>query len=408
MSTKITVPKIGTSMAPLALIEWKAREGDRIEKGSVVLVVESEKIRHDVEAKASGFLHILIEAENEAPIGSAAGLIASTKKELKTLQETAPAEVPKATIKTQKDTTSTKRLTRKKGEEERIRISPAARKMAEDYMIDISEVVGTGPGGVIRRGDIEKVFKAVAKAGTEEYQGRKLKKSIPLIGIRKTIAEHMHRSITQSAHVNLMGEIDMFEMVRLRESFLEQAETIGSRVSYTDLIVFVLSRMLKDHPMLNSSLVDDEIRLWESINIGVAVGYEGGLIVPVVKDADKKSVLEISNDIRTLAGKAREQSLATEEVTGGTFTLSNVGPLGVGYRFDTDIINEPESAILGTSGITDRAVVRDKQIVIRPVMTYSLTYDHRITEGFTAAKFTNDLERLMANPYILFAKIGNQ
>lgn len=237
-----------------------------------------------------------------------------------------------------------------------------------------------------------------------EHEGRRLRATIPLVGMRKTIAEHMHRSITTSAHVNIMGEIDMSEMVRLREALVGQAEVLGTRISYTDLIVFVLSRLLKDHPMLNASLIDNEIKIWESINIGVAVGYEGGLIVPVVKDADKKSLVEISQTIKTLSQKAIGKKLVLEEIKGGTFTLSNVGPLGVGYLFTTDIINQPESAILGTSGITDRAVVRDKQIVIRPIMTYSLTYDHRVTEGFTVAKFTNSLEHLMQNPILLFVR----
>jgi len=202
-----------------------------------------------------------------------------------------------------------------------------------------------------------------------------------------------------------MGEIDMLEMVRLRESLLERAESLGARISYTDLIVFVLSRILKDHPMLNSSLIGNEIKLWQSINIGVAVGYEGGLIVPVIKDADRKSLVEISTTIRSLVQKARQGKLIPEEVTGGTFTLSNVGPLGVGYRFDTDIINQPEAAILGTSGITDRAVVRDKEIVIRPIMTYSLTYDHRVTEGFTVCRFTGALEHIMENPLLLLGRV---
>ena len=166
----------------------------------------------------------------------------------------------------------------------------------------------------------------------------------------------------------------------------------------TTSLVLAIAKLLKDNPIINSSLIDNEIKLWENINIGVAVALEEGLIVPVVKDADKKSLVEISQTIRTLGKKAREGKLVPDDVTGGTFTITNLGALGGGYRFETVIINQPESAILGTGGITDRVVVRDGQIVIRPIMTYYFTYDHRIINGAVAAKFTANVTRLLEKP----------
>ena len=152
MPIKVTVPKIGTSMAPLALVEWQAKEGDWVDKGSVVLIVESEKIRHDVEAKASGFLHILVKAGNEAPVGSSAGLIVDTEEELKTLQKETPAGIPEAITQFEEDTpeAGATKPAAKQEKGERIQISPAARRMAEERMIDVSKIAGTGPGGAIR------------------------------------------------------------------------------------------------------------------------------------------------------------------------------------------------------------------------------------------------------------------
>jgi pyruvate dehydrogenase E2 component (dihydrolipoamide acetyltransferase)/2-oxoglutarate dehydrogenase E2 component (dihydrolipoamide succinyltransferase) len=211
----------------------------------------------------------------------------------------------------------------------------------------------------------------------------------------------MHQSLTISAQLTIMGEIDMTETVKLRKKLVEQAEAIGSRVTYTDIFVYAIARLLKEHPIINSSLLNNEINLWESINIGVAVALEGGLFVPVVKDADKKSLAEISQIIRTLAEKAREGNLVPEDIRGGTFTLTNLGALGGGYRFETVIINQPESAILGTGGITDRVLAKDGQIVIRPIMTYYFTYDHRVINGSEAAKFITSVTQLLENPELL-------
>lgn len=216
--------------------------------------------------------------------------------------------------------------------------------------------------------------------------------------MRATIAEHMHRSLSVAAQLTAMGEIDMTQMVKLRKDLVDQESAIGTRITYTDLFVFTVAKALKENPVINSSLIDNEIKTWEDINIGVAVALDEGLIVPVVKGADKKSLTEISKTTKALAEKARAGKLASDEVSGGTFTISNLGAVGAGYRFETVIINQPESAILGTGGITDRAVVRDGKIVIRPIMTYYFTYDHRTINGAVAAKFIADLIALLEKP----------
>jgi len=407
MATKILMPKLGMSTAPLTLVEWKAKEGEPVKQGNVVLVVETEKIRHDIEAETSGFLHILVDEGQEVPIGTVVGVIAETKEELAVLQKgkpkeaiTAAAEVKEAAPAEAAKAEAPAPSAAKIKEGERIAISPVARKLAEEHTIDITTITGTGPGGRIVREDIEKAIEAKekVKVAPEVYQGRRVKSTIPLKGMRKAIAEHMHRSLSISAQLTVMGEIDMTEMVKLRQSLVKKEEALGTRITYTDLFVFVAAKLLKDYPIVNSSLIDNDIKVWENINIGVATALEEGLIVPVVRDADKKSLVEISKTVRSLVQKAREGKLTPDEVTGGTFTITNLGARGGGYRFETVIINQPEAAILGTGGITDRAVVRDGKIVIRPVMTYYFTYDHRVFTGAVAAEFMASATQLMENP----------
>jgi len=407
MATKILMPKLGMSTAPLTLVEWKGKEGDRIEKGDIIMVVETEKIRHDVEAEASGFLHILLEEGQEVAIGTVAGVIAETKEELEALQKGKPKEAIKAAAEVKEAAPAEAAKAEapapaaaKIKEGERILISPVARKMAEEHVIDITTIAGTGPGGRIVRGDIEKEIEAKKKVEVtpEVYQGKRIKSVIPLKGMRKAIAEHMHRSLSVAAQLTLTAEVDMTEIVKLRKSLVAKEEALGTRITYTDLLVLAIAQLLKDQPIVNSSLIDNEIKLWESINIGIAVALEEGLIVPVVKDAGKKSLVEISKTIKSLAQKAREGKLMPDDVTGGTFTLTNIGALGAGHRFETFIINQPESAILGTAGITDRAVVRDGQIVIRPILACSLTYDHRVIDGAVAHQFMTSVVQLLENP----------
>jgi pyruvate dehydrogenase E2 component (dihydrolipoamide acetyltransferase) len=423
LSTNITIPKLGMTMKEATLVEWKFNEGDWVEKDEVVLIIETEKTTWEVEAMASGYLHILIACnpDQPEPVGKVVGQLAETEEELKSLQqETGIAEVPVAT----EAPTSTAKVSSigsisdsEKGE--RFRASPLAKKMAKEHKLDLGTVVGTGPGGRITKDDVEKAIELKKKAPSEtpvagavpdagEYDGKRIKATISLkSGMRKAIASHMQRSLAISAQLTLMGEIDMTEAQKLRTEFLKQEEDIQTRITYTDIFVFILTKVLKEHPMINSSLIDNEIKIWEDINIGVAVALEsdnstgGGLIVPVIKHADQKSLVEISKELKELIGKAREGRILPDEVTGSTFTITNLGGAGGGYGFGTPIINQPESAILGTGAITDRPVVREGEIVIRPIMTYSFTFDHRVVDGAPAAAFMSALTMLIESPGLM-------
>jgi len=404
VAVEIKIPQLGRSMQSPTLVEWRAKDGDWVEQDSPVLVIESEKIRNDIEAEISGFLRILVKEENQAEVGSVVGLIAETKEELATLPKEAPRGKP-VPVAGPKEATPVKAAAPVKArakEGERVRISPVARKLAEEHMLDITMIAGTGPGGRIVREDVEKAIQAKEAApAVETCEGKRVKEVIPLTGMRGAIAEHMHRSLAISAQVTIMGEIDMAQAVQLRNDLVAQQSVIGSRITYTAIFVLAVAKALKENLGVNSSIIDNEIKVWEDINIGVAIALERGLAVPVVKNADQKSLVEIDQAVKDLTEKARQGKLTADDMGGGTFTVSNIGAAGVGYRFSTVIINQPQSAILGMGSITDRAQVRDGQIVIRPIMTYSLTYDHRAIDGAVAAKFMGTIIRLLENPYLL-------
>lgn len=416
MATSIAIPKLGMSMTRATLIEWKAKEGDRVEKDGIVLVIETEKTGWEVKADTCGYLHILVEEGKEVGVSRVVGMIAATKEELEALQKEPHKEIY-TTVAEVKETpqvgpapslTGVASVSRS-AEGDRIRISPVARKMAEEHMIDITKIVGTGPGGRIVQEDVEKAMEvkkrmAVPSVALEAYQGRQLKGTILIKGIRKAVAEHMLRSLSVSAQLTVMGEFDMTEMVKLRESFLKQEKMISTRITYTEMLVLAIAKVLKDNPLLNASLIDNEIKLWEDINIGVAVGLgekgDQGLIVPVVKNADKKPLVEISQAVKAMVEKAQAGKLMPDDVTGGTFTLTSIGARGVSF-FQTPIINQPESAILGVGPIMQRPVAKDGQIQISPIMTYSLTYDHRIVDGVVAETFLLRLKEFLEAPGLL-------
>jgi pyruvate dehydrogenase E2 component (dihydrolipoamide acetyltransferase) len=217
---------------------------------------------------------------------------------------------------------------------------------------------------------------------------------IPFAGMRQAIAEHMVASLHSMAQLTMMTEVDATELVKLRTQL-----KVDFDLTYTDLLVKAVAKTLKRHPLLNATLIGDEIHLLEYIHIGVAVALTDGLIVPVVRDADKRTVQEIACEVRRLAQGARENSLGVDEVTGSTFTLTNLGNYGIDGS--TPIINAPEAAILGVGRIVERVVVHEDQIARRKMMALSLTIDHRLVDGAPGAEFMQSLKELLENPYRL-------
>lgn len=408
MITNVAIPKLGFTMVDATLTQWKTKEGDWVEKGSVVLVIEGEKSSWDIEAEDSGFLHIVVEERNKALVGEVVGIICETKEELEKVQKEAPSGIrtgftqAKGAIRIEATAPTKSEVLEK--EAGHTRISPVARKLAEEKLIDIASIVGTGPAGRIILADVEKAMeeKKVTEVTPEEtYDGKRVAKTVPLEGMRKAIANLMYHSLMNSAQVTVAADIDMTELVKLREALVSQAERIGTKVSYTDLFVFVLARVLKDYPIFNASLINGEIKFWQDINIGIAVSLaDEGLIVPVIKNTDQKSITQIAQLTKELVRKTREKKLKPGDVIGGTFTFSNIGMLSIS-RYQTPIIVPPQSAILAAAAIKDTPVVREGQVVIRPMATFSLTYDHRIIDGEAGERFLLRFNELLQNPYLL-------
>ena len=283
---------------------------------------------------------------------------------------------------------------------DKVKISPAARKLAEENGIDRTTLAGTGPEGRIVREDVEKAMAEAAAAANVPVDARPVIEVIPYEGMRQVIGENMVSSYSIAPKVTHMVSVDVsaFGLLRAQiNSDLKETE----KISVTDLLVKAVAKALERHPRINSTLSGESIKILKEINIGVAVALTEGLIVPVVKDANKKSIYDVSGEIRDFGKRARKNRVAVEEMTGSTFTISNVGGYGSVDWF-TPIINQPESAILGVGRTVKMPVVVDDQIAIRPMMGLSLAFDHRVIDGAPAAEFLATLLKLIEKPHKIF------
>jgi pyruvate dehydrogenase E2 component (dihydrolipoamide acetyltransferase)/2-oxoglutarate dehydrogenase E2 component (dihydrolipoamide succinyltransferase) len=393
------------------VIEWKAGEGQRVEKGQIVMVIETEKVTYECEAPASGFLHIIAELDKAIPVNETVALLAETEAELAQLQAAEPAPVEAAAEAEVRPAAAAAAPATGPVKKGKVKITPAAKKLAKTHNFDFTKVAGSGPGDRIVKKDIIQALEtgppeAAPAAEVERYEGKKVKKTIALRGMRQAIAEHMVHSLSVAAQLTLSGEIDMTEMIKLRKSLLQKEETIGLRISYTDLLVYALTKAVKLVPIVNSSVVDNEIKIWQDINISVAVSLEvdeaeSGLIVPVVKDAGSKSLLEISRTIKDLTGRARNGQLTPDDMADGTLTLSNTGVFAPGWTVSTPIINQPQSVIVLTGGMFEKPMAVNGEVVVRPMMTTSITFDHRVMDGAPIHTFLSKFKAFIEQPELL-------
>jgi pyruvate dehydrogenase E2 component (dihydrolipoamide acetyltransferase) len=274
-----------------------------------------------------------------------------------------------------------------------VKATPVAKVIAEQNGVDLAEVKGTGANGKIMKADVMDVLSKSAFVPAEVSAHEET--VIPMTGMRRAIANNMMTSLTSMAQANHRMKVDMSESVRFRAK-LKAADI---KVSYTDILIKAVSHALMKFPMLNSTVRGNDIITRNYVNMGVAVAIDGGLIVPNIKDAQAKSVVEIHAQVADLAGKAKEGKLTREEYTDGTFTITNLGMYDVDEF--TAVINPPEAAILAVGKIADTPVVENGEIVVRPIMTLSLTYDHRIIDGAPAAQFLQYVKTLLQNPYLM-------
>jgi len=363
--TKVMMPRLSLTMTEGTVVQWFKKEGERVEKGEPVVEVLSDKVTYEVEAPASGVvLKILAEEGVDVPVAETLAIITAPDEELPEVEVVAEAPVERV--------------------EERILASPAAKRLAREYDVNLARVTGTGPEGRIVEEDVKRFVEGAKVAP-------RVREVVPLTGIRKTAAERVSLSARTAPHSTITMEVDMSNTAKLREKF---------KVSYTDILIKAVAKALTDHPVMNSTLKKDQIKIFEDVNIGVAVGTEKGLVVPVIRNADKKEVEEISSTLKKLVEKAREGKLTRKEMSGGTFTITNLGMFGVDVF--TPIINPPETAILGVGRVVEKAVVVDKEIVVKPVMQLSLSFDHRVVDGVPAAYFLQKTKQILESPESLF------
>ncbi len=451
MAITFGMPSLGHTMEKGKIIEWLKQEGDAVAKGEPLVVIETDKVITEVESPVDGvLLKIAVAAEEERPIGSPLVLLGSADEQLSEADiqqllgdDTAaapaappvPAPVPTpaappraaaagervkispiarklcdelgidpATVTgtgpggriTREDVQKAAQAAPAPAAAERVKISPVARKLCEEMGVDPASVTGTGPGGRVTRDDVLKAAEA-AKAAPAVPVGAG--ETIPLRGMRGRVAERMFQSWNTIPRVTEVMLVDMNATVTFRQAMLAQWEQqYGVRISLNDLITKAVAAALRRHPRLNATLVDQEVQLHESVNVGVAVNLDEGLIVPVIADADRKDLGQIARESRELAEKARAvpMRLSPDEVSNGTFTITNLGTTGI--ELFTPIINPPQVAILGVGMVQRRPVVVGDALAIHPSVYLCLVFDHRAVDGVPAANFLQELQRLLEKP----------
>jgi pyruvate dehydrogenase E2 component (dihydrolipoamide acetyltransferase) len=458
MAREVIMPKLGQTMEEGSIVEWLKQEGDEVKNGEVLFTVESDKATLEAESPARGYLRkILVPAGVTIPVLTTVALITRTPDEDVSEYE-APGSVSELRAAASEPITSQARVeagetalpitsrifgsprARMRAREHDIDLSlvkgtgpngriverdvlayverqpkatPMARKVAADLGLDLTAVTGTGVGGKITQEDVEAAAAVVAPvpapapvpAAPSPAPAIRLPptdtvSTIPLSGLRGIIAERMSFSAHTTARVTLVTEADATSFVEARTRLkAEVTEEWGFAPGYNDLLALIVARALRQFPYMNARLNGEVIERLPHVNLGMAVDAERGLLVPVIRDADQMGLLEFGTRFRELVGRAREGKSLPDELTGGTFTITNLGMYDVDAF--TPIINLPELAILGVGRIQPKAVARDGQVVVREMVTLSLTFDHRLVDGAPAARFLQRIKQMVENPYLL-------
>jgi pyruvate dehydrogenase E2 component (dihydrolipoamide acetyltransferase) len=389
MVTYVKMPKLTWTMEEGVVGEWHKKVGDQVKKGDTLCEIETEKSVDELKAPDSGILGKIIFAKGSiVKVNEVIAIIASPSENL---PEEVPAEVEEKPSESKPIEEPAKAAEVSVSEEtEELKVSPVARKVAEEHGIDLRQIQGMGPEGRIVKED---VLKAVEKTLHV--------KTVSLSRMREAIKNRLSLSVKSALHVPLTIEVDMTEATKLiNELRVKMEQEYEVHPTPTGLLVKAVAKTLEAHPILNARFVNEHLDMPEEINIGIAVSLEDGLVVPVIRNANKKTLVEIAKDVMSLAEKARTQALSTAESTGGTFTISNLGMFGI--DFFAPIINPPESAILGVGRIAKKAIVINNEIALRSMMTLTLVFDHRIMDGSVAARFLQSLKENLEKPSDLF------
>jgi pyruvate dehydrogenase E2 component (dihydrolipoamide acetyltransferase) len=408
MPSQVIMPKLSDAMEEGRLLQWLKKEGDRVQGGDVLASIETDKAEIELESFGAGVLRKILVAEGETvPVGKVIAIVAEpdedisslvgaaasaapAKTEAKTSAPPAPAP-PKVEVKVPPAPTAPA------AESGWIPASPIARRMARDAGVDLAKITGSGPGGRILERDIEAFLKAKAQqmGGAEVPAGEREFEDKELSTIRKTIALRMTQSKAPIPHFTVTVEADMGEAQHLRGS-LNAVDPTAEKLSINHILIKAVALALKRHPLVNAAFANGKARLFTKVHIGVAVALEDGLIVPVIRDCDRKSLGEIAREAKSLIERARGKKLRPEEYSGGTFAISNLGMYDV-VEF-TAVIDPAHGAILAVGAIEEKPVVMNGQIVIRQRMRLTGSFDHRIIDGAMGAKFLQDVKKILENP----------
>jgi pyruvate dehydrogenase E2 component (dihydrolipoamide acetyltransferase) len=429
MATQVVMPKLSPTMEEGQLSRWLKKEGDKVSMGEPLAEIDTDKATMEMQALSNGVLRKILIGEGEsAPLGQPIAIIGEPDEDISALLKAAEAasttpaqtsqpaaeEPATATSDLSVSATETEPAVQSSRADGRQLISPIAARMAAEAGINLKSLQGSGPGGRIVKRDIEAAVTSKQATGSTApplravglprpaekgaVYGPSGYRDEPLSEMRRTIARRLVTSLGPVPHFFLTSEIDMDRAADMRHSLSELYPDI--KLSVNDIIIKVAAAALIQHPQVNASFQDKTIRYYERADIGVAVATDNGLITPVVRAADAKSLLEIAGEVRELAERARARKLRPEEYTGATFSISNLGMFGIDEF--TAVINPPEGAILAVGAMTPRPVARDNEIVIRQTMRVTMSCDHRVIDGAIGAQFLRTFKQIMENPLYLF------
>jgi len=418
---EIIMPKMGDAMTEGKVVRWYKKAGEVVKKGEPLLEIETDKVNLDLEAEADGTLSDFAAQEGQmVPVGGVLATILGAGEKAKPAAAAAKQEEPQRRVTDKKDsvkhttgeygeaiemrgpridrTQQTNVVEMPKGNGGRRRSSPLARRMARDLGVSLDSVQGSGPGGRIVAKDVQGAKPGVAPKSAPTPPALRPaaqleSKQIPLTAMRRTIAKRLSESTGPIPHFYLTADYDVVNLLSLR---LQVNEISGIKTSVNDYVVRAVALALRHHPNVNASWGDEAISQHGEIHVGIAVSTPEGLITPVIRDADRKSVEQISTEVRALAEKARNRKLMPNEYQGSTFTISNLGAWGI-EEF-TAIINPPNSAILAIGAAEARAVVVDRQVVVRDRMKVTMSCDHRVIDGAAGADFLKTLRSYIEQP----------
>ncbi|SHE98976.1 dihydrolipoamide acetyltransferase family protein [Alkalibacter saccharofermentans] len=431
MADYILMPKLGLTMTEGTIANWRKKEGDEIAQGEAIFDVETDKLTNEFESTVSGVLRKILVEEGTVDVLKPVAIIGTADEDISSLLGDAPQIAKEKQVDAPVKNIEEKEKPQKS--EGRVKASPRAKKLAAEMGIDINMITGTGPQGSVTEKDVEGYSKQEAKENKVSPAAAVIadKLEVDLSGIqkderimkedvirikgaqelekfaapqdfrkqmspmRRVIAKRMLQSQQISPVVNYNLRVDATNLNEIRNQFKET----GEKVTYTDLLVKILSKVLLEYPLLNASIEGDEIITRNYVNMGVAVALPDGLIVPVVKYSNVKDLKTISKEIKDLASRAKTNQLDQDEIKGGTFTITNVGMYGM--ESFTPIINQPEVAILGINAIIDTPVAVNKEVRIKPLMNLSLTADHRAVDGAVASAFMARLKEVIEKPGLL-------